>query len=66
MITSREYEVAIEDILHCLMGRNRQSIKYYEQSGRDLEAAEQLEGGRLVLLLSEILNWQKEHEDVSK
>lgn len=55
MITSQEYEILVENILHYLMGRNVQSVNYIES----------MEEGncRTILLLSEILNWQQEHDD---
>lgn len=55
MITSQEYEILIENILHYLMGRNIQSVNYIESTK---------EGNcRTILLFSEILNWQQEHDD---
>lgn len=58
MITSQEYEIAVENILHYLMGRNVQSLNYLD----DREER----SGRVILLLSEILNWQREHESMAE
>lgn len=54
MITSREYEVVAENILHYLMGRNAESVSCIEDVKEN--------DCRLILLLSEVINWQKEHE----
>lgn len=54
MITSREYEIVAEDILHYLMGRNVQSVSCIENAKEN--------DCRLILLLSEVLSWQKEYD----
>ena len=54
MITSREYEIVAENILHYLMGRNVQSVSCIG----DVEKND----CRMILLLSEVLSWQKEHD----
>ena len=70
MISSKEYALLIENCLHYLMGRNPQSVSYIEYIGgnNDPQEDENLgvvswpEGNsRLILLLSDILNWQAEH-----
>lgn len=52
MITSREYEIVAENILHYLMGRNVQSVNCIENAKEN--------DRRLILLLSEVLSWQKD------
>jgi len=69
MITSKEYALMAENCLHYLMGRNGQSVSYIDNVGENNYRPEESWGvssrpednGRLILLLSEVLNWQIEH-----
>ena len=48
MITSKEYALMVEDCFHYLMGRNPQSVSCIDRAGNS----------GMILLLSDILNWQ--------
>lgn len=75
MVSSREYELVVEECLHWLMGRNRLSVNYLESGKEDADPSgngevgeiagaacwQRAEDGKLILLLSEVLCWQRQH-----
>lgn len=74
MVSSREYELVVENCLHYLLGRNRLSVSYPGEGEEDLKTAEnetlkppgrgswgRAEDGSMIFLLSETLCWQREH-----